>query len=410
MDKLKRLSNETEEAYLWRVGQMVDSGQVPHWKEINETINREFGIDEDSFRDESSFRKRYQAAKKFYENVFTKTAPSTQLSQVREMLGEQYIVKREIQAENVKLNRVKRDFIRSIAVAEEIKEFFLENGLDVEVPDYCYEPIQIDNNNKTMVVVLSDFHIGYVINNCRGNYFNWEIANERIDNLLEACHKYIALYGIKQVNVYNLGDTIEGTYMRKNQSQYCEFLQGEQISRATLLIHRILVSLCKDCNVLYDGVAGNHDRMNGDKTQNFDGDNANSVITPMLMSIVEASENKRITIVDRDYRDSEIVTNINGVRCKLVHGDQSTRTDKIKNEISMDNQFYDLYVEGHWHNHKVQSENRGRYIVTNGCLSGFNSYSTAFGCATEASQTIIIIADGEVELIKDVQLSKCIME
>ena len=69
---LQRMKNETEEEYLWRIGQIVDSGKVDTWASINDTVNTELGIDEEKWRDESSFRKRYQAAKKFYENCFSK--------------------------------------------------------------------------------------------------------------------------------------------------------------------------------------------------------------------------------------------------------------------------------------------------------------------------------------------------
>ena len=71
----------------------------------------------------------------------------------------------------------------------------------------------------------------------------------------------------------------------------------------------------------------------------------------------------------------------------------------------MDNEFFDVYVEGHFHNFRCLSENHGRYIITNGCLQGFNDYSTRFGCATCASQTAMIVENGKVELIKDIQLS-----
>ena len=72
MIDIKKQSNETEEQFLWRVGQMIDSGQIESWKSVTDEINRELGIDETEYRGESAFRKRYQAAKKFYDNCFSK--------------------------------------------------------------------------------------------------------------------------------------------------------------------------------------------------------------------------------------------------------------------------------------------------------------------------------------------------
>jgi predicted phosphodiesterase len=94
------------------------------------------------------------------------------------------------------------------------------------------------------------------------------------------------------------------------------------------------------------------------------------------------------------------------LKCKFVHGEYKSNDGKqfMKNEISMDNEFYDLLFKGHLHNFKLESENNGRYIVSTGCLSGYNDYSVNFGCTTVASQTIAILGNNNVELIKDVQL------
>ena len=72
--------------------------------------------------------------------------------------------------------------------------------------------------------------------------------------------------------------------------------------------------------------------------------------------------------------------------------------------ISSDNKFYDLIFSGHLHNFSIESENHGRYAISTGCLSGYNDYSKNFYCSTVASQTITILKDNEVEMIKDIQL------
>lgn len=278
--------------------------------------------------------------------------------------------------------------------------------MSITIPKQCHYPLPIKDKSKTMICLISDWHIGYKITNCKGNYYNWEIANERVNKLISACQKYVKLYGIERVYVYNLGDLVEHTYMRQTQAQYCEFMQGTQIEKATQLLYRFITALSEMCNVVYDGIAGNHDRYSGEKSENYDGDNVNSTITPLLKTMFEIADNNRVHIIERNYSDKEIINEINGIKCKFVHGDKHSKDDKtkLKNEISMDNEIYNLYCEGHWHNFRCLSENRGRYIVTNGCLSGFNDYSTTFGCATNASQTLIVLSDREIEMIKNVDL------
>ena len=44
---IKKLPTETEEQYLWKIGQLVDSGDLESWESVNQTVNKEIlGDDE----------------------------------------------------------------------------------------------------------------------------------------------------------------------------------------------------------------------------------------------------------------------------------------------------------------------------------------------------------------------------
>lgn len=331
--------------------------------------------------------------------------PKTQMQKARELLGEQLIVKKQIQSEKNEISKIQKGFIKSISIVEELNDILEKNNFVVNVPEYCH--IELDESSEfVMIVHITDWHIGYVIEDCKGNYFNWNIANQRIDNLITECKKYAELYNIKKIYVVNTGDCIEGVSMRKNQSQFCEFNQAVQINKAIEIIFRFLIALCQFANVEYDSIYGNHDRTNGDLSANLDGDNADTIIREQISKYKELSNTVRLTVINRKHTDKEIVKNINGLKCKFIHGEYATKDDKtqLKNEMSMDNEFYDLFFKGHIHNFGITSENNGRYIISTGCISGFNDYSVRFGCSTVASQTIAVIGNSKVELIKDVQL------
>lgn len=334
------------------------------------------------------------------------SSPTTKISKAKELIGEQVLLKKQLQKEKSQISKFANTFVKSISIAEELAEIQERNGFTVNVPEYCHTKLNITSEYE-MILNISDWHIGYIIENCKGNYFNWEIANERVNQLINECKRYIKLYNIKKIYVINTGDVIEQTYMRKNQSQFCEFNQSEQINHAIDLIFRLLVALCKDCDVEYDSVYGNHDRTNGDLTANLDGDNAETIIREQIKNYGKLSDNKRLTVIDRLHTDKEMVKTINGLTIKAKHGNKGNKDDKsdLRDDISMDEEFYDILLKGHTHNHRVISENRGRYIVSTGCLSGYNDYSTNFGCATVASQTIIITKPNEVEMIKDIKLN-----
>lgn len=376
------------------------------WSEIEEILLSQ-GI-------EVECDENFRCAVKRYENnngilkkreQYKSQVIDSKLNEVKQIIGELDIKKEQLKNQNRQLNTIKKDFIKSISISEELKEYFSENCC-VLIPDYCKESFNSIGKYQ-MLLHISDWHIGYIIDDCKGNYYNWEIANQRINQLIEECYKYIEIYDIDKIYVVNTGDIIEHTYMRKNQSQFSEFTQSEQINKAIELIYRLLCSLCKYANVEYDSIYGNHDRFNGDKTANLDGDNAEVIIREQIKNYKELSNNKRLTVINRKHTDKEIKKNINGIKCKFLHGEDSTKDSKkaIKNEISMDNEFYDILFKGHLHNFSVESENNGRYVVYTGCLSGYNDYSVRFGCTSVASQTIAVFSENKVEIIKDVQLN-----
>lgn len=336
----------------------------------------------------------------------------TELQKLREKIGEFDIKKRQLQIEKNGLNKVRRDLIPAVTVADELAEIMIQNNMRINIPSYCFDEIEETENKYEMIVHITDLHIGYIINNCKGNYFNWNVANKRIDKFIEEIYKYVKLYNINKIYVVNTGDTIEHSYLRKNQSQFCEFPQSEQINKAIELIYRFLVALCgMECNVVYTSISGNHDRSNGDNKANLQGDNADIIIARQLYKYNEIAKqnnnakNSRLTILENNPLADEIILEVNGTKHKFIHGDGKFKDgDKlIKSEMSMDNDSYSLW-RGHYHNFNIHSENNGRYIISTGCLSGYNDYSANMGCLTWASQTIGIIGDGKIELIKDVQL------
>lgn len=396
------LTLETYEQVLQEISNKMSGISDMDWKEIVDKYNIKCHYD--SVRKASQtifgnyFVREYLKSKDIKEEA-------SALDEAREVLGEQYIVKQQIRNDRLKLNKLKRDLVPCISVAEELKQYMKDNNFKIEIPEYMYSPV-VKKSDYTMICHISDWHIGYMINNCNGNYFNCKIANERIDKYISECKKYIELYGIHQVLVISTGDMIENSYMRETQEHSCEFLQSMQIYKATKLIYRLLVALAQDCNVVYGGIAGNHDRMSGDKKKNYEGDNANVLITEHIKDLIDVSGCNRISVLDTNYNDSEINITICGLSCKFIHGDRY-KNDKssLAKIISSDNQFYDLIFSGHLHNFSVQAENHGRYIISTGCLSGWNDYSKDMLCSSKASQTIAILSNNEVEIIKDVQLN-----
>lgn len=102
--------------------------------------------------------------------LLMKNDNKSSMQKAKDIVGEQYLLKKQLQNENNQIRKVKNDFVRAISVAEDVIEAFKRDGF--EIPEYNYEPI-VSSDNKTLVVFIGDWHIGYRIINCKGNYYNW---------------------------------------------------------------------------------------------------------------------------------------------------------------------------------------------------------------------------------------------
>ena len=147
-----------------------------------------------------------------------------------------------------------------------------------------------------------------------------------------------------------------------------------------------------------------------DKDANIEGDNANVIIVKNLHFYKELSGNEKIKILDVDFRDDSAIFEVNGMNFKTIHGDNRPREKKklYDSETTMDSQIYKIIFRGHDHNFNIMSQNSGGYVITCGSLFGYNPYSVKnMGCTTNASQTLVVVGEKDIEAIKDVSLQIC---
>lgn len=256
MNNLKKLENETEEQYLWKIGQLVDSGEIDSWTSINDIVNNELGIDEDKWRDESSFRKRYQAAKKFYDGCFSK------------MESEEYQKKLDIMNRELARNTIKfRDQRRSWS-----KQNFMDTRFD-EVMDIIEErldnfakvnfvphPTPIVDGDKSMIICLSDLHIGQCFSSYFGE-FDSDIAKTRLEKYMNELLEIAKLNKVKNAYVCMLGDNISNSLHKT-----IEVSNKENVIDQLKLSIEYISSFCYELTKHFEQVylasaSGNHSRL-----------------------------------------------------------------------------------------------------------------------------------------------------
>ena len=366
----KRKEDESELSYIARMyRQKIELGL--NNKEINAIINKELGTN----YAESTTRGKADVYNKCLDEVLENNTPKNKMDEIKQLIGELDIKTQIARNKENKLRSLSRKFIKTIEISNDIKQCIIEN---TNMPIINGDRIEISNDNK-LIVHCGDWHIGYVINGYKGNYYNYEIAKKRLGKLKEEIRKTCKLYNINKIYLVHCGDHIENTYMRENQSYECEMDLSHQITCASKLLYMFateLSQLDEGKNVDIISVGGNHNRLNKNKECNIEGDNVNVIIVENLKTFNELTKNNRINILDVDYKDDSGEFEVNGVNVVAIHGDNRTVNEKklFDSESTINNTKYKLILRGHFHNFNVSSQNDGGYIVTCGSLFGYNPY------------------------------------
>lgn len=399
--EVRRRENESLLSYFKRITDNRLEYDLDYSEWIKLIIDKEYGSE--------NARKMYYALKIVFEkldNEVFKDTPDNKIQEMMQVLGEIECKKQELRNKQNKINKVKRDFVKSYEIANDMKQFIRENEFNIEKLNYS--PI-LSIGDKKLIVCCGDWHVGYVIDNYKGNSYNYEIAKHRLIRFLYEINKVCSENNITDVIVVNLGDTIENCQMRDNQSYDCEFVLAEQIVQAKRLLYWFITEITnQDRNVTLYSLGGNHTRMAGNKDKNLEKDSSNIIINEGIRDMIELSNNNRVKIGEVDYKDDSAYFNIDGLNILAIHGDNRPSEPKklFDSENSMNlNKPVNLILRGHFHNFNISSQNNGGMVITNNCLFGYNPYSIKrLSCNSNASQSLIVVDNGKVDNIKNVDL------
>lgn len=245
---------ENERQYIWRTSKAVENGELS-WKEYADKVNAVWRSGESEYRDESAYRKPLQAAKSYYEDVFSKMVSS-------EYSDEIMTTKRELERAKIQFrderNAWQRQNYNSARVEQKLD--YLENVIvEQGKQKFCpvYTPVGFEDN--VMVVCLSDLHIGICYDTIWGKYDS-DIAYSRLTEYLSNCIEIGKRHKVRDVVVVGLGDEISGNIHKSVQCTNRENVI-EQIILASDYISGFISELCNYFNVGFLNISGNHSRI-----------------------------------------------------------------------------------------------------------------------------------------------------
>lgn len=361
MNELKKLENETEEQYLWKIGQLVDSGKIESWASINDVVNKELGIDEEKMRDESSFRKRYQAAKKFYDGCFSKMESEEHQQKLD-------AINRELARNTIKFRDQRRSWNKQNYIDtrfDEVMDIIEERLDDFAKVDFAPHISPIIDGEGSMIVCLSDLHIGQCFSSYFGE-FNSDIARERLQRYMSELLKIAKLNRVKNVYVCMLGDNISNS-LHKN----IEVSNKENVIDQLKLSIEYITSFCYELtkhfeNVYLASASGNHSRLQAkDLAQHSE--RLDAFIAWDVCRTLKNQENFH-SLLHCSIDDGIAMIDVEGKQYLLIHGDfDSTNKQGYMKLANMVESFPEYVLCGHRHFCSYSQDSK---FIQSGSLAG----------------------------------------
>ncbi len=399
MIEIKKLPEQTEEQFLWMVGQMVDSGKIESWESVNDIVNREIlGEDEEKYRTESAWRKRYQAAKAFYDGCFSKM----ESKEYQEKLDE---LNRELARNTIKYRDQRRAWnkqnysdSRVEEVLDLLEEKFSEFG---KVEFSSHDNVEVSGDTD-LLVILSDLHIGQCFSSIWGEY-NSNIAKDRLNQLLLEVIKIGKRHNSENVYVSIQGDLISGSIHKA-----LAITNKENVIEQIKLASELITSFCHELSkyfgrVFVSNVVGNHSRIDKKEDALHD-ERLDDLIGWIVENSLQHIEN--VTVLHRNLDSGISDMNIRGKTYIGCHGDfDSFSKSGVANLVLMLGFVPYAVTFGHMHTCAVD-EASGIKMIRGGSLAGSgDSYTIEKRLSGKPSQMVCVCSNKGVDAYYTVELN-----
>lgn len=388
MGSLEKRPNENERQYIWRVGQMVDGGEVGSWKEIAPILNEQLRNDESEYRDESAYRKPYQYAKSYYEDVFSKMESDEHIANLENATQNLYKQTIRFQDQRREYNKILREQARQEHLRDTVKK--CAEKMSVKLIDKSF-----DSNHAgdcEAVVCFSDWHYGMVCDNI-WNQYNTEICKYRVSLLVSRCKEYLAEKKPKKLHILLLGDSVHGAIHTSARVASEEDVCDQYMHVAELIALAVEELSAHSSETFVYSTYGNHCRTVQNKNDSIHSDNMEKLVPWWLEQ--RFKENNSVNIINTNTYEF-IDFNVCGYNIVAVHGDK----EKFK---EMGNVINTIFSKNYGHNvdyvicgDKHHREELNRFNIESilvSSLCGTDEYADGLRLYSNAEQTLLFFTE-----------------
>ena len=390
VDSLKRIENETQDQYFYRVCSMKDNLGFT-WPQMAEIFNEEFGCN----KGDTAYRKEWAAFNRIFNaNVDKLVGDNTYLTELKEQADEIYKAKKQLSDQRREYNKM----LASDARAEHLTEKLIEAANIVPLKDYS-NVFTFKNSASTeeAVLCLSDWHYGQVSSNI-WNQYNTDICLQRVSKLFDKVSAALREHEVSTLHISLLGDFVNGAIHTG-----CRVASEESTCEQLMHVSEIIANFVNSISVYVDKVNiystyGNHARTIQNKDDSIHSDNMERVIPWWLKQRLK--DNVKVNVIDSEYYEF-IYFNVCGYNVVCTHGD----LDKFKDMGIVINSLFtrkygksiDYTFSGDKH-HLEAFEQFGIESTLVGSLCGTDEYANNRRLYSNPMQTLCIFTPDDGKL------------
>lgn len=309
-NNLKRMENENQDQYFYRVCSMKDSLGFT-WPQMAEIFNNEFGCN----KGDTAYRKKWAAFKSVLDaNTDKIIGENKYLTELKEQTDEIYKAKKQLADQRREYNKM----LASDARADNLAEKLIEAANIVPLKNYS-SALTFKNTISTeeAVLCLSDWHYGQVSNNI-WNQYDTSICLQRVSKLFDKVVSSLKKHQIGTLHIALLGDFVNGAIHTG-----CRVASEESTCEQLMHVSEILANFVNAVSAYVDDVYvystyGNHARTIQNKNDSIHADNMERVIPWWLKQRLK--DNRKVEIIDSEYYEF-IYFDVCGHNVVCTHGD-----------------------------------------------------------------------------------------
>lgn len=402
---LQKRIDENESQYIWRVGQAKDAGLIDFtWEQLTPILNTQLNIEETEWRGESAWRKKYRVMQQAYDDVFSKLQFSkSRLTEIEAQKRELNKARMKLQTEKLEYNRWLREEARDELIVEHICEA-IKSLPPLDIPNVL--PANVVgriHGEREGCLLIADPHYGVdlKITGLFGeviNEYSPEIFESRMWNLLTQVVDICEKEGFSSLNVYDLGDEIDGL-LRVSQLFKLRYGVIESTVRYGRFVTEWLNELSKYIHVKYQMVKdSNHCqlRMLNQPKNTFKDENMSYIIAEKLIDRLENNPNFEFIQNPTGY----IFDNLAGYNVLGIHGETNKLEQAIKDFSKTYGVTIDFLVGGHKHHQDSQNIGIQSDVIGAPSIIGVDDYALSLHKTSDPGATLFVLEKNKGKVLE----------